>query len=69
MWKATVNIKAGTPFEYKYIKQSNGTVTWESDPNHVAVVSTSGYVLASCWLALLLTMPNSSTQVFQDIWR
>jgi glucoamylase len=34
LWFATISLPAGTSFEYKYIrKESDGTVTWESDPN------------------------------------
>lgn len=34
LWYVTVNIAAGSSFQYKYIRvQSDGTVQWESDPN------------------------------------
>lgn len=34
LWSATVNVPAGTTFQYKFIRvESNGAVTWESDPN------------------------------------
>jgi alpha-amylase len=33
VWKATVNLPAGTAVQYKYIKKEGSTVTWESDPN------------------------------------
>ncbi|MFC7330740.1 carbohydrate-binding module family 20 domain-containing protein [Marinactinospora rubrisoli] len=34
VWKATVNLPAGTAFEYKYVKVNpDGRVDWESDPN------------------------------------
>jgi glucoamylase len=35
LWYAEIDLPAGTVFEYKYIKKtSDGTVTWESDPNN-----------------------------------
>ncbi|KAH8690676.1 putative glucan 1,4-alpha-glucosidase [Talaromyces proteolyticus] len=34
LWYVTINLPAGTTFQYKYIrKESDGSVTWESDPN------------------------------------
>ncbi|EED14995.1 glucan 1,4-alpha-glucosidase, putative [Talaromyces stipitatus ATCC 10500] len=34
LWYVTINLPAGTTFQYKYIrKESDGTVKWESDPN------------------------------------
>lgn len=34
LWYATISLPAGTFFEYKYIrKESDGSITWESDPN------------------------------------
>ncbi len=34
LWSATVNLPAGTTFQYKFIRvESNGAVSWESDPN------------------------------------
>lgn len=33
-WYGTVNFTAGTNFQYKYLKkESDGSVTWEADPN------------------------------------
>ena len=35
LWSTTIDLPAGTVFEYKYIrKNSAGAVTWESDPNN-----------------------------------
>jgi glucoamylase len=35
LWYAEIDLPAGTVFEYKYIKKtSDGTVTWENDPNN-----------------------------------
>lgn len=35
VWSVTVKIPAETIFEYKFIKKSaDGTINWESDPNH-----------------------------------
>jgi glucoamylase len=34
LWFATINLPAGTTFQYKYIrKESDGSIVWESDPN------------------------------------
>ncbi|GAM40713.1 glucoamylase GlaA [Talaromyces pinophilus] len=34
LWYATINLPAGTTFQYKYIrKETDGTIKWESDPN------------------------------------
>lgn len=34
LWYVTVNIAAGTSFQYKYIRvESDGTIQWENDPN------------------------------------
>ncbi|KAI1298828.1 alpha-amylase [Xylaria venustula] len=42
LWAATVNIAPGTTFTYKFINvASDGTVTWESDPNRSYTVPTS----------------------------
>jgi glucoamylase len=34
LWYVTVNLPAGTTFQYKYFrKESDGSIVWESDPN------------------------------------
>ncbi|KAJ5788308.1 hypothetical protein N7457_003298 [Penicillium paradoxum] len=33
LWTGTVTLPVGTTFEYKFIKKTGGSVTWESDPN------------------------------------
>lgn len=33
LWSATVNLPAGTTFQYKFVKVSGSSVAWESDPN------------------------------------
>jgi hypothetical protein len=34
VWSGTVTLPAGTAFQYKYLKKNtDGSVTWESDPN------------------------------------
>ena len=39
LWHATVSLAAGAVVQYKYISvASDGTVTWEADPNHVYTV-------------------------------
>ncbi|RAL16627.1 uncharacterized protein BO97DRAFT_383305 [Aspergillus homomorphus CBS 101889] len=41
LWTATVNLPAGTTFEYKFLKKkSDGTIVWESDPNRSYTVPT-----------------------------
>ncbi|KIY70325.1 carbohydrate-binding module family 20 protein [Cylindrobasidium torrendii FP15055 ss-10] len=52
VWSVTLNIAAGTTFEYKFIrKESDGTYQWESDPNRSATVSSSDdtQTLTSSW--------------------
>jgi hypothetical protein len=42
IWTSTINLAAGTKFEYKFIKVTNNeTVTWESDPNRSYTVASS----------------------------
>lgn len=42
VWTSTINLAAGTKFEYKFVKvTSNETVTWESDPNRSYTVGSS----------------------------
>lgn len=47
LWSATLNLAAGTTFQYKFINvASNGAVTWESDPNRqytVAAIANSSW--------------------------
>ncbi|KAK0634231.1 starch binding domain-containing protein [Bombardia bombarda] len=41
LWTTTMNLPAGTTFQYKFIKvESSGAVTWESDPNRSFTVPT-----------------------------
>ncbi|GAA1867557.1 carbohydrate-binding module family 20 domain-containing protein [Myceligenerans crystallogenes] len=43
VWKGTVDLPAGTSFEYKYVKiDGNGTVIWESGANRTATVGSGG---------------------------
>ncbi|TFK45093.1 glycoside hydrolase family 15 protein [Crucibulum laeve] len=41
-WSITVNIPAGTTFQYKFIRKFNGKITWESDPNRQLTAPASG---------------------------
>ncbi|KAI1820035.1 alpha-amylase [Xylaria intraflava] len=42
LWQTTVNLAPGESVEYKYINvASDGTVTWESDPNRAFTVPTT----------------------------
>lgn len=55
LWYVTVNLPAGTSFEYKYIRvESDGTIQWESDPNN------SYTVPAAC---------GTTTTTATDTWR
>jgi alpha-amylase len=51
VWSLQVSMTAGTAFEYKYLmKDSAGTVTWESGANRTATVPSSGLVtLSDTW--------------------
>jgi len=41
LWSTTLNLAPGTKFEYKFIRvDSNGAVSWESDPNRSYTVPT-----------------------------
>ena len=41
VWKASVDLSAGVEFEYKFIvKGTDGSLTWEADPNHTYTVPT-----------------------------
>lgn len=55
LWYVTINLPAGTTFQYKYIrKESNGSIVWESDPNR------SYTVPATC---------GTTTTTEKDTWR
>ncbi|KAI2793983.1 Glucoamylase [Penicillium oxalicum] len=55
LWYATVNLPAGTTFQYKYFrKESDGSIKWESDPNR------SYTVPAKC---------GTTTATENDTWR
>lgn len=41
IWRATVNLPAGTSVQYKYIKKDGGQVVWESDPNRVRTTAST----------------------------
>lgn len=41
LWTATINLPVGTSFEYKFIKKgTDGSISWESDPNRSYTVQT-----------------------------
>ncbi|KAJ5687400.1 hypothetical protein N7536_010019 [Penicillium majusculum] len=41
LWTASIDLPAGTTFEYKFFKKgSDGSITWESDPNRSYTVPT-----------------------------
>jgi alpha-amylase len=49
-WTATASLPANTAFQYKYLKKnSDGTVTWESDPNRSASTGTGSLNLTDSW--------------------
>ncbi|OOQ85661.1 Glucoamylase [Penicillium brasilianum] len=55
LWFVTVNLPAGTTFQYKYIrKETDGSIVWESDPNR------SYTVPAAC---------GTTTTTESDTWR
>jgi len=42
LWTGIINFAAGTVVQYKYINvASDGTATWEADPNHTYTVPSS----------------------------
>lgn len=51
VWTGTVDLPAGTTFEYKYVKRDgSGNVTWESGANRVATVGANGSLtLSDTW--------------------
>ncbi len=51
VWSATVDLPAGSTFQYKYLKKDGGgNVTWESGANRVATVGAGGAVtLTDSW--------------------
>lgn len=45
IWRATVNLPAGTAVQYKYVKKNpDGSITWESDPNRSFTTPGTGTV-------------------------
>jgi hypothetical protein len=41
LWTVTIDLPAGTTFEYKFIKkETDGSIVWESDPNRSYTVPT-----------------------------
>jgi hypothetical protein len=41
LWTASIDLPAGTTFEYKFFKKgSDGSITWENDPNRSYTVPT-----------------------------
>jgi glucoamylase len=54
LWFVTATLPAGTTFSYKYIRvASDGTITWESDPNRSytvpAVCGTTSVTISDTW--------------------
>ncbi|EKM51697.1 glycoside hydrolase family 15 protein [Phanerochaete carnosa HHB-10118-sp] len=41
-WSITVNLPANTVIQYKYIRNNDGSITWESDPNNQITTPASG---------------------------
>jgi alpha-amylase len=49
-WSTTVTLPANTSFEYKYIKKNtDGSISWESDPNRAASTGTAALTLNDSW--------------------
>ncbi|OIJ67151.1 alpha-amlyase [Streptomyces mangrovisoli] len=50
VWSGEVSVPTNTSFTYKYIKKdSSGNVTWESNANRSATVTTSAITLNNSW--------------------
>ncbi|MFR9722372.1 carbohydrate-binding module family 20 domain-containing protein [Streptomyces sp. MS19] len=52
VWRADIDLPAGTVFQYKYIRRRDGAagVTWETGANRTATVPASGRVtLTGTW--------------------
>ncbi|KAF9526236.1 glycoside hydrolase [Crepidotus variabilis] len=51
IWTTTLSLDPGTTFEYKFIRKgSDGSITWESDPNRSIQISLSPtQILESSW--------------------
>jgi glucoamylase len=59
LWSITVPMKAGQAVTYKYIKVgSDGSVTWESDPNRTLAVAAAAAATGTC-----------VAQTTDDTWR
>ncbi|KAF8158198.1 glucoamylase [Crassisporium funariophilum] len=49
-WRITVNIPAGTTFQYKFIRKNNGNAVFESDPNRSQTLPSAGaYTINDSW--------------------
>lgn len=49
-WSGAVTLPANTSFQYKYVKKnSDGSITWESDPNRSASTGTGTLTLSDSW--------------------
>ncbi|KAF2217437.1 carbohydrate-binding module family 20 protein [Cercospora zeae-maydis SCOH1-5] len=63
LWSGTVSLPAGTSFSYKYIKiGTDGSLTWEADPNHSFTVPSNGGSVSDTWQA---NPPPSATTVIR----
>ncbi|GHJ45163.1 alpha-amylase [Catellatospora sp. TT07R-123] len=63
VWRATVNLPAGTSFEYKYIKKDgSGNVTWESIGNrsHTVPTGVCAVTYSETWNTVGGTSPSPS---------
>ncbi|KAF7193504.1 Laccase-3 [Pseudocercospora fuligena] len=50
LWSTTLDLTVGTDFQYKYVKVgTDGTFTWEEDPNHSYTVPSSGSRISDTW--------------------
>ncbi|KAK5686267.1 laccase, multicopper oxidase, benzenediol:oxygen oxidorectuctase [Elasticomyces elasticus] len=66
LWSGTVTLPPGTNVQYKYVQvAADGTVNWESDPNHSFVVPTgcaTKTTISDKW-QVLSTVTGSSTSL------
>ncbi|RZS87232.1 alpha-amylase [Motilibacter rhizosphaerae] len=62
VWRGSVTLPAGTPFQYKYVKKdASGTVTWETTGNRSVTTPASGSVgFSDSWSTTTSPTPTPS---------
>jgi alpha-amylase len=61
-WTGSVDVPAGTPFEWKLVKVGNGTTQWENDPNRTG---SGGSTLTATWNQPSAPPPASAAVTFK----